>query len=174
MAHATLVSVEEYLASTFHPDCDYVDGHVLERNVGRKRHSHTQGYAYAWFWTRRVALGLEPHVEQRIEVAPGRYRVPDLLLVRMPVPDEEVFTAPPYLCLEVMSPDDTMSSLQDRLDDYLAFGVPNVWVIDPWKGRAWTVDGIGWRRVHDGMLRTLDGEIRLPLVEILPTNQGNG
>ena len=126
-----LVSVEEYLASTYHPDCDYVDGHVLERKVGRKRHCHTQGYAYAWFWTRRAALGREPYLEQRIEVAPGRYRVPDLLLVRRPVPEEEVFTAPPYMCLEVMSPDDTMSSVQDRLDDFLAFGVLTVWVIDP-------------------------------------------
>ena len=167
MAGAALVSVEEYLASSFDPDCEYVEGRVLERNVGRRRHSHAQGYAYAWFWNRREALGLEPYVEQRIEVSPGKYRVPDLLLVRMPAPDEEVFTTPPLMCLEVMSPDDTMSSVQDRLDDFLAFGVPNVWVIDPWKGRAWTVNAAGWRTVVDGVLRTVDGEVGLPFAEIL-------
>jgi len=38
-----------------------------------------------------------------------------------------------------MSPDDTMAGMQDRIDDYLHFGVPNVWVIDPWKHRGWRV-----------------------------------
>jgi len=168
MAAGSLISVEEYSASVFRPDCDYVDGHILERNVGKKRHSHTQTYALAWFWNRREELKLEPYVEQRIQVAPRRFRVPDLLLMRMPVPDEEVFTQPPYLCVEVMSPDDTMSGLQDRLDDYIRFGVSNIWVIDPWKRRAWTVTEAGWRSALDGLLRTADGLIALPIADVLP------
>ena len=168
MPVSALVSVEEYMATTFRPDCDYVDGRILERNVGKKRHSHTQGYAYAWFWTRRNELKFEPYPEQRIQVAAGRFRIPDLLLIALPVPDEEVFTQPPFLCLEVMSPDDTMSSMQDRLDDYLAFGVRNIWVIDPWKRRAWTITKVGWHAVLDGMLRTDDGLIALPVEEVLP------
>ena len=168
MSVAALVSVEEYMATTFHPDCDYVDGHILERTGGKKSHSHTQTYALLWFGTRRAQLKLEAFVEQRIQVAERRFRIPDLLLVAMPVPDEEVFTQPPYLCLEVMSPDDTMSGLQDRLDDYLKFGVRNIWVIDPWKRRAWTITGAGWLTVLDGMLRTCDGLIAMPVEEVLP------
>ena len=168
MSAEALVSVEEYLATTYHPDCDYVDGHVLERNVGKRLHSHTQGHASAWFLSRRNEFKLQPYVEQRLQVADGRFRVPDLLLMRHPVPDEEVFSHPPYLCLEVMSPDDTMSSLQDRVDDYIRLGVPNVWVIDPGKARAWTIDRTGWHAVLDGFLRTADGSIALPLVEVLP------
>ena len=168
MPVVTLVSVEEYLSSTYHPDCDYVDGHLLERNVGRKRHSYTQTLASGWFGSRKYDLKLQPLVEQRIEVAPGRFRIPDVLLVSIPMPDEEVFTQPPYLCLEVMSPDDTMSSLQDRLDDYLGFGVPNVWVIDPWKRRAWTITQTGWHTALDGALHSADGRIALPLAEVLP------
>jgi hypothetical protein len=57
-----------------------------------------------------------------------------------PLPEEEVFT-----CVEIMSPDDTMSSMQDRLDDYLRFGVPNIWVVDSWKQRGWNVTSDGWR-----------------------------
>ena len=34
MSTRTLISVEEYLASTYEPDCDYVDGRIEERNVG--------------------------------------------------------------------------------------------------------------------------------------------
>ena len=173
MPVAALVSVEEYMATTYRPDCDYVDGQVLERNVGKKSHSRTQGYALLWFGTRKAQLNFEAFVEQRIQVAKGRFRIPDLLLIAIPVPDEEVFTQPPYLCLEVMSPDDTMSSMQDRLDDYLKFGVRNIWVIDPWKRRAWTITGAGWHAVLDGMLRTADGLIALPVEEVLPQAQGS-
>ena len=42
MKAATLVPVEEYLRTTYHPDCDYVDGEVLERNVGERDHSKVQ------------------------------------------------------------------------------------------------------------------------------------
>ena len=35
MATRTLVSVEEYLATSYRPDCDYVDGKVVERNWER-------------------------------------------------------------------------------------------------------------------------------------------
>ena len=126
MPVATLVSVEEYLATAFRPDCDFVDGQVLERNVGPRNHSQTQGYSYAWFLSRRDEWKLEPFVEQRVDVTGGRFRVPDVLLVRQPVPKEQVLTQPPYLCFEVMSPDDTMSGIQDRLDDYMTLGVPNI------------------------------------------------
>jgi Uma2 family endonuclease len=47
----------------------------------------------------------------------------------IPLPDDEVFTSPAYLCIEVMSPDNTITAMQARLDDYLNFGVPNVRVI---------------------------------------------
>jgi hypothetical protein len=34
MAVGIFVSVEEYLHTSYQPDCDYVDGEVLERNLG--------------------------------------------------------------------------------------------------------------------------------------------
>jgi hypothetical protein len=37
MATGALVSVDEYLSTSYDPDCDYVDGVVEERNVGRYR-----------------------------------------------------------------------------------------------------------------------------------------
>ena len=43
MKTEALVPVEEYLRTTYHPDCDYVDGEVLERNLGERDHSEVQG-----------------------------------------------------------------------------------------------------------------------------------
>jgi hypothetical protein len=66
-----------------------------------------------------------------------------------------------------MSPDDTIVAMQDRLDDYLQFGVPNVWVIDRWKHLGWQVMAEGWATAQGGIMRTADGRIALPLVEVL-------
>ena len=38
-AALTTVPVEEYLRTTYHPDCEYVDGQLVERNVGEYYHS---------------------------------------------------------------------------------------------------------------------------------------
>ena len=42
MATGTLVTVEDYLNTSYSPDCDYVDGEVLERNSGEREHSELQ------------------------------------------------------------------------------------------------------------------------------------
>jgi Uma2 family endonuclease len=89
------------------------------------------------------------------------------VVCEIPIPDEEVFTSPPYLCIEVMSPDDTIAAMQDRLDDYLQFGVSHVWVIDPWKHRGWHVTAEGWATAAGGVMRTADGRISLPLADVL-------
>jgi hypothetical protein len=33
MEAGTLVSVEEYLSTVYEPDCEYLDGELLERNT---------------------------------------------------------------------------------------------------------------------------------------------
>jgi Uma2 family endonuclease len=167
MGVGTLISVDEYLRTSFDPDCDFVEGAVMERNVGKRRHGYAQTEIAAWFVSRRQALRLQPITELRMRVAPNKIRIPDVVVSEMPLPDEEVFTSPPYLCIEVMSPEDTMASLQDRLDDYLDFGVPNLWVIDPWKHRGWCVTAEGWATATDGVMRTTDGRIGMPLVDVL-------
>jgi Uma2 family endonuclease len=167
MGVGTLISVDEYLRTSFDPDCDFIEGEVLERNVGKRRHGYAQTEIAAWFVHRRQTLRLQPITELRMRVGPNKIRIPDVLVSEMPLPDEEVFTSPPYLCIEVMSPDDTMASLQDRLDDYLHFGVPNVWVVDPWKHRGWHVTADGWANAVGGIMRTADGRIALPLVDVL-------
>jgi hypothetical protein len=43
MGVGTLVSLEEYLHTSYRPDCDFVEGHVLERNVGLRTHSSAMG-----------------------------------------------------------------------------------------------------------------------------------
>jgi len=166
MATATLVSVEQYLSTPYSPDCDYVDGVVLERNVGELNHSTVQGELYFWFRTRRRDLRTWAYTEQRVQVKPTRYRVPDVCVVVGEKPQEQIFTKPPFLCIEILSPDDRMSELLDKIGDYLEFGVRYVWVIDPTSRRAWVHTAAGSHEIRDLVLRTDNPEIAVPLAEI--------
>src|SRR5579862_3668618 len=78
MKTAELISVEEYLHTTYDPDCDYVDGEVQERNLGERDHSVTQGEAYFYFRLRQAEWKVFVFPEQRVQVTPTRYRVPDV------------------------------------------------------------------------------------------------
>ena len=171
MATATLITPEEYLATTYHPDCDYVDGVIEERNVGQKDHSGLQSSLPIWFWTRRKTLRLRAFVEQRVRVGSRRYRIPDVCVVPSPGPDEQVFSQPPYIVIEILSPDDGWPKLQERLDDYLAFGVPNIWVLDPTSRRAWRITREGHLEALDGILRADDGLVILPVAELFTLDQ---
>jgi hypothetical protein len=39
MSNASVISVNECLNTSYRPDCDYLDGELLERNVGKWDHN---------------------------------------------------------------------------------------------------------------------------------------
>ncbi len=53
MSSTTLVSVQDYLATSYRPDRDFLDGELQERNLGELEHSRLQSAILAWFWTHR-------------------------------------------------------------------------------------------------------------------------
>ena len=160
------VPVEEYLATEYDPDCDYVDGELLERNFGERDHGELQGHIYAHFVNLRMQLRVYPFIEQRVQVSRTRYRVPDICLVLGARPNEQIFTQPPFVAIEVLSPEDRVSRMQQKIDDYLSFGIRYVWLIDPQTRRAWVHTPDGVREAKDGILKTEDPELTLPLPEI--------
>ncbi len=125
------VQVSEYLHEIYRPDCDYVDGELEERNVGEKEHSAWQGALTMYFRNRRKEWGLRVYPELRLQVAPTRYRVPDVMLLRRDAPDEQIITHPPLVCIEILSPEDRFGRMEERIADYLAMGVPDVWIVEP-------------------------------------------
>jgi Uma2 family endonuclease len=166
MSASTTVSLEEYLATSYRPDQDYVEGLLFERNVGQKDHSRLQRRVLEWFGRRSRKLNIEAFPEQRIRVASQRFRVPDVCIVQLPEPDEQVFTRPPYICIEILSPEDTFPRLQERFDDYLEMGVPNIWVFDPASRRGWWITREGHWEALDGVLRTRDAVVALPIADL--------
>jgi Uma2 family endonuclease len=165
MATRALIPVEVYLTSVYRPDCDYVDGEVLERNLGERDHSYIQVALAAYFFARRKALNLEVFTEQRVQVRANRYRIPDICVV-LGGTKEKIFTTPPFLCIEILSPEDRMTRVWERIHDYFEMGVPNVWVIDPENRVAHIAGPAGdLLRVMD-VLRTTNPVLEVPLAEI--------
>jgi Uma2 family endonuclease len=132
MTTAQLVSVEEYLHSTFEHDAEYVEGKILPRSLPQRPHSKLQTWFARTLFEAAHPFGYEVWVEQRVrtQYEPRRYRVPDVCLT-MGDPLEDVFTSPPFLCIEILSPQDSAVELRTKVDEYLAFGVLYIWVIDP-------------------------------------------
>ncbi len=75
------ISVEEYLATVFRPDCDYDDGEVQERNFGEWDHSSLQKRLLLYFGNRENEWGIQVVPEQRVQVGPTRFRIPDVTVV---------------------------------------------------------------------------------------------
>ncbi len=161
-----LVPVEEYLHTSYDPDCDYVDGQVLERNLGEYDHSLLQSSILFFFMTLGKKLGIFATVEWRVQVAPTRFRVPDVLVTLGKPSGEPILRTPPFIVIEILSSEDRLSRMQRRIDDYLAFGVPNVWLIDPETRRAWVCTEGGNLEAKDGVLRTQNPALELPLREV--------
>ena len=131
------ISEDEYLSTTYHPDCDFVDGLVLERPLGQFDHANLQTLLAAIFVNNRRTWNVLGLVEQRLRVRPGKYRVPDLLALPINYDrSQQVVTTAPLLCIEIVSPDDRMPRILERCWEYFELGVPETWIFDPESKRA--------------------------------------
>jgi Uma2 family endonuclease len=132
-ATATLVSVEEYLKTTPDPDWEYVSGVVQERPVGEFDHARWHVALGAFFLARERELGILSSTELRVQTGPENYRVPDVTLLSRTAPREQIVTHPPLAVFEILSPEDSMTRMLDKLFDYERMGIPAIWVIEPKK-----------------------------------------
>jgi len=164
MAVGTMVPVEEYLSTAYQPDCDYVDGEIIERNMGESDHAGLQGWLIALLHSRRREAGIHIFPEIRVQVSARRFRIPDVAVTTAKV-SRGVLREPPFLCVEILSPEDRMSRVEARIDDFLNFGVRYVWLIDPRRKKAWSYTA-GIRSEVADALCTANPEISISLNEV--------
>jgi Uma2 family endonuclease len=147
MASATLIPVAEYLSTSYRPDREYIDGEVLERNVGNWEHARIQWLLALWFGRHESEWNIVGSTEQRTQVSETRIRIPDVVVLR-PGTQQDVLTNPPLLVIEILSPDDTYSDTEERAQDYSAMGVKMVWIIDPKTRSGRMCSGAEWVRAQ--------------------------
>jgi Uma2 family endonuclease len=143
MATTTQLPLEQYLATSYRPDCDYIDGEIEQRKMGEREHARLQTALVLWLGPRVRAWNLEVLVEQRVQVSSSRVRIPDICMVPLELPYERVITAPPAAVVEILSPEDRVARYNERLEDYRRMRVPNIWVVDPEERRGFDWSA-GW------------------------------
>jgi Uma2 family endonuclease len=165
------VSVEEYIARFVDggekPICEYEDGVLIPKAVGRKKHSQVQANIVRLIGDRYDET-LNPLPELTTRLREARFLVPDIAIEdlakpisgRYPGKNEAVF-----LCVEIVSPPDRIGKLFGKCEEYHKWGVPYCWVIDPERKVAWEYypDDVEPRRVGE---RLTAGPIALSLDEV--------
>jgi Uma2 family endonuclease len=163
MAVGTLLSVEEYLNTDYSPDMEYVDGVLVERNVGEWQHGLLQSNII--FALRRKYPSIKVIPELRSKVTGTRYRLPDVC-VTLSDPHTRVLMEAPFIAIEILSEDDRVSRLLEKLKEYAAMGVPNIWVFDPRLKQMFTFRGNSLQEVEGDTISTDEPRLELTREEI--------
>jgi Uma2 family endonuclease len=168
MSAGTLISLEEYLKTSYHPDREFRDGVVVERNLGKKAHSRMQRQLTRYVGNRARQWDIEVFPEMRIRVRGNWYPIPDVCVYPMPVSDDPVPSTPPLLWVEILSEDDRMIDVWQKAKDLVACGVPYVWIIDPITLDSQLMTASGeLHSVPDKTLEIPGTPIVIPLVQVM-------
>ena len=164
MGAKILLTAEEYLRTPFQPDADFVDGEIVERNVGENQHSKVQVWLVVFFAELAKNHPLHIRTELRMRVSATRFRVADLAIWMGEEPQESVPASPPLLVAEIVSPDDRYTEIISKLEDYRKWGVRHIWLIDPWSRRLHTFGPAGLNEVAALKMAELGVEILPPQI----------
>jgi Uma2 family endonuclease len=141
MASKTLLTPEEYLQMSFDgPEPDYVEGELIKRHVGSRSHYKAAKRLVSCFDSLEQSRSLYAYTEVTVRTALRRYRVIDVAVFHGP-PPEEYATEPVAFAIEVVSKDDRLVDINEKLAEYHRWGVPHVWLADPWARKLYTFDG---------------------------------
>ena len=117
---------------------ELVDGVLVEKTVGIYE-SYLAGRLLhlIWEFVEQHDLGVVLGADAMMRLAPGLVRIPDVSFVswqRLPerdVPREAISSVMPDLAIEVISRGNTREEMQQKLADYFAAGVRQVWYVYP-------------------------------------------
>jgi Uma2 family endonuclease len=151
-----LVSVEEYLNTSYYPDMEYVDGVLVERSVPAPAHSTLAMIVADYLFRLRKQFGFAVLPDCRTQIVKGaRYRIPDVLLCGRPIPAGRVVDTVPWVVIEVLSPEDKMNQQLERFRDYAGIGVRHIVLLDPELR-------IAWRFEDESLIKTRFTDLALP------------
>jgi Uma2 family endonuclease len=158
MATQIKVPLEEYLRTSYEPDREFLDGEVVERSLGGYPHSRVQGQLLLAFDKLSPSSPLQSCPELRVQVAKNRYRVIDLAVYRE-APGERFPTKPPFIAVEILSPTDPTADTLQKLEEYSAWGVTHIWLIDPESRRLFVYEQSALKNVEKFPVPELGAEI---------------
>ncbi|MEO7144330.1 MAG: Uma2 family endonuclease, partial [Bryobacteraceae bacterium] len=97
MSTKMLMDVVEYLHTSFDgADCEYLDGEIVERNMGELPHGRIQMQLGIRLSQLIPLLGIQVVPEIRIQISGRRYRVADIAVWRRGDIGKTIPTVPPF------------------------------------------------------------------------------
>jgi Uma2 family endonuclease len=153
MGVETLISVEEYLHTSYDPDVEYVDGVLVERNVGDWLHSLVQSNLIIAFSRKYPNVKAVPAL--RAKVKETRYRLPDVSVL-LSAPQTKVLLEAPFVAIEILWEADSMSRVIEKLKEYAGNGTPHIWVFDPRVRLMFTFQSNSLREVEGDAIATVE------------------
>ena len=167
MSSTTLMPASDYVKTYIdggaRPQAEYVDGRLLPKGMGTRKHSRIQRRLLELLGAYRK---FEAFPELHARLREREFRIPDIIVEQKPVLDEAYPAQPVYLCIEILSPDQTLQQLFDKCERYHAWGTAYCWVIDPEEPAAWEYHQNGQPDLRPAAEALAAGEISLPVVEI--------
>jgi Uma2 family endonuclease len=152
-------SLDEYLRTSF-PDLDreYRDGEIVERTLPDRLHSRTQVLIAFFFEALRKKLSVFAHTEMRLRLREGLVLIPDVSVYWPDEPASRFPDVPPLVAIEILSTDDRLTAVREKLEEYRAWGVKHVWLVDPHSRRMYTCDA-GLTEVAALRVAEIDAEL---------------
>jgi len=75
--------------------------------------------------------------------------------------------AAPFLCIEILSPDDRFGEIRQRIEERFAIGLRYVWLLDPVTRHVYTATpDAGLQEFKGKVLRTENPVLELPLAQV--------
>lgn len=126
--------MDEYLASSHKPGCEYADGVLYPKTMPTRKHALLQ-----WLLAALIArdAAFEPGTELTVRIGPSRFLIPDIAVQRRDALQDPYPTAPIHLCVEILSPEDSFSTVLAKCREYHGWGVETAWILDPEGRMAW-------------------------------------
>lgn len=158
------MDVDEYLHTSFDgADCEYLDGEVVERNAGEIPHSRIQAQLAYLLMQMEATLGIQALLAIRIQITARRFRVADLAVWRAGNIGDRIPNVPPFLVIEILSPEDRITRMQSKTQEYLAIGAEWIWLVDPEERKAITYSQSNPAGTLCDVLRTANPAIEISL-----------
>ena len=128
-------SDEAYLWLTDHSrrPIEFTDGHVQELPMPTDTHQAILAFLYRLFYDHLEPGGVVRFSTLRMRIREGKFREPDLLLLRdrSDPRRRDRYWLGADLVAEVVSPDDPGRDLIEKRADYAEGGIPEYWIVDP-------------------------------------------
>ncbi len=131
-----LWSVAQYLRLTDQTNrlLEYTDGVIEVLPMPTRRHQAISRLLFLAFFAVMERIGGDIfYAPLRLQVRPGAFREPDLLLVRDrndPRAQNEFWTGAD-LVVEIVSPDNPARDTEEKPRDYAGAGIPEYWIVNP-------------------------------------------